>query len=71
MTGTQRWYDSSAVVTKDGLSAGNPAPGGMEANLHALCTALVRKHRQAEAREAFKPEEACESLHEFVKSLPE
>ena len=65
------WYDGDSVLTKDGLSAGNSARGGMEGNLHALCRALVRKHRDAQAREAFKPEEACEGLHEFVKSLPE
>ena len=64
------WFTEKSAVTKDGLNIGNSAGRDMEANLRALCETLLRQHRQAEARKAFKPEEACETLHEFVKSLP-
>ena len=42
----------------------------IESNLQALCRHLLSRHRRAEEQKAFKPEEACESLHEFVQSLP-
>ena len=65
------WYDGDSFLTKDGLINGNSYFRSMEGNLHGLCKALVRKHRDAQAHDAFKPEETCEALHEFVKSLPE
>lgn len=64
------WYDSERVVAKDGLSVGNSNGRDLDVNLHALCAKLLANHRQARARKAFKPEEVCKSLHEFVQALP-
>ena len=57
-------------VTKDGVAGGVPATGGLDGNLQALCRALIAKHGEAEAHKAFKPEEACVALHEFMEKLP-
>ena len=65
------WYpEHPNVLAPDGLKFGNSAGSDEESNLRALCGDLLRRHREAEARKAFKPEEACKSLHEFVESLP-
>ena len=57
-------------VTPDGLQGGNANGTDMESNVRGLCADLLRRHREASARKAFKPEEACKSMHEFVESLP-
>ena len=64
------WAEGSSWVTPDGLVNGNSNGPDMASNLRALCGDLIRRHRREQAREAFKPEEACESMHEFVESLP-
>ena len=64
------WYDKPGVVTKDGLQAGNITSGDPEAGMQALCKQLLANHRLAEKRRAFRPEEVCKSLHEFVHTLP-
>ena len=64
------WYDNEAVVTKDGLKAGNVTGGDLEASLQALCKQLLDNHRLADERRTFRPEEVCKSLHEFVQALP-
>ena len=59
-----------SVVTKDGLTSG---PGGQfatpEAALHQLYAWLIRKRKESDGRKAFKPEVACEALHEYMKEL--
>ena len=65
------WAENATFVTADGLTNGNATGADIESNLRDLCRTLLRKHREAEGRKAFKPEEACESLHDFVKSLTE
>ncbi len=65
------WYSNRPdVVTPDGMKFGNSNGPDEATNLKALCADLLRLQRQAEAREAFNPEEACKSLHEYVESLP-
>ena len=56
--------------TKNGVSSGVGA-GGVKAGLEALCQNLIDLCQDDERRKTFKPEEACEGVHEFVKGLPE
>ena len=64
------WYTGNTFLTPDGLTQGNSNSGGEEGNLHALCKALITQHRKTEAHKAFKPEDACAALHEFMEKLP-
>ena len=64
------WSTRDYHVTRDGLSFGYIGSPDIESNLQALCRHLLSRHRRVEEQKAFKPEEACESLHEFVQSLP-
>ena len=64
------WHDNESVVTKNGLSAGHITGGNLEDSLQALCARLLTNHRLAEERTAFRPEEVCKSLHDFVQTLP-
>ena len=64
------WTDGSGPVTSEGLNYGNSSGADEVSNIRAVCTALLRKQREAEARKAFKPEEACRSLHAYVEALP-
>ena len=59
-------------VTTDGLSRNYG--GGfrtVEEALDSACNTLLNNWREAQARKSFKPEEACEALHDFVKKLPQ
>ena len=58
-------------VTADGLSR-NYGGGfrNVEEALNSVCNSMLTNWREAQARKAFKPEEACEILHDFVKNLP-
>ena len=66
------WWSnpSTSVITKDGLLGGNVNGGGLEDNLNALCTQVLAEYRQGEAHRALQPEVACQSLHNFLKTLP-
>ena len=64
------WYGGARGVTEDGLRYGNTVGPDIESNLQVLCTYLVDRQRRVEVNKAFNPKEACESLHEFVQSLP-
>ena len=63
------WTLDVAAITESGLARGNSPSAGITGSLRALCRELLKKHREAEGRKAFKPEEACAALHEFAKSL--
>ena len=65
------WPEQSRWVTSDGLTNGNSSGGDLASNLRAMCRDLLSRHRQEEARKAFRPKEACKSLHEFAQSLPD
>ena len=58
-------------ATTDGLSVNY---GGqfrnVEEALNKACGNMVHNWREAESRKAFKPQEACEELHDYVKNLP-
>lgn len=56
-------------VSKDGITQGGSVAGGVDANLSVLCKNLLEHHRQAEARAALKPEEACREIHKFFDTL--
>ena len=58
-------------VTSDGLSR-NYGGGfrNVEETLNSACNTMLNNRREAESRKTFKPEEACEALHDFVKNLP-
>ena len=58
-------------VTPNGLTNGNSSGTDVDTNLRGLCGNLLQRQREAEARNAFSPEAACKSLHEFVESLPQ
>lgn len=58
-------------VTPDGLSLNYG--GGfrtVEEALNNACNNILNSWRESQARREFKPEEACEALHNFVKNLP-
>ena len=58
-------------VTPDGLSLNYG--GGfqtVEQALNNACQSMLNSWRESQARKEFKPEEACEALHNFVKNLP-
>ena len=61
----------SGPVTPGGLRYGNSSGSDEKSNLERLCRELLRRRQVAQDREAFNQEDACKSLHEFVKSLPE
>ena len=58
-------------VTSDGLSLNYG--GGFQTVQEALnsaCANILDSYRESQARKAFKPEGACQALHQFVKNLP-
>ena len=64
------WGEAAGFVTPGGLTGGVPSGRDLQSNLQALCSDLLRRQLEAEARNAFTPEDACKSLHEFAQSLP-
>ena len=57
-------------VTSDGLNMGQPTGvADLKDCLNYLCDTLLRNQKEADAREAFNPEEACHALHDFTKQL--
>ena len=65
------WAGDSRPVEQDGLSFGNSSGLNEKNNLDGVCQELLRRQQQAQDQMAFNQENACKSLHEFVKSLPE
>ena len=61
---------ANSVVTKDGLTTGAGEYEEPTEALHILYNHLIHKYQEDESRKAFKPEIACEALHEYVKGLP-
>ena len=64
-----RWTGGS-YAPPGGLSSGTSSGRDVERNLQGLCQYLIRQRRVEEARMAYKPDEACESLHKFIEDLP-
>lgn len=54
--------------TKDGLQDAS-AVSNEQRGLDRLCDALIREYRERQAKAEFKPEEACQQLHDFYKKL--
>lgn len=65
------WYTNQGVVTPAGLKAGNSHGSSFESNLEALCARLVEDYRTAEAAKMLNRDKYCQTLHEFMKQLPE
>ena len=66
-----RWNRSAEAISdaKDGLRVGPTSGSTFESNLQALCENMIRTQKESDARRVFKPEDACESLHEFIQNL--
>ena len=60
------WLTDSKQVTSEGLKFGNVNGPSFEANLDALCAALLSEFRAEEAAKAFDPEKYCAELHAAV-----
>ena len=63
------------------VSKGNVSDDGLHRNfgggyaspndaLNAACGYLYDRHKEAEGRKSFDPEDACKNLHEFFDGLP-
>ena len=63
------WYGELRAATKDGLQYGFSSGLDLQKNLDALCSKLVDQQREADEQAAFKPEDSCQALHEFVQQL--
>ncbi len=57
------------TVSDKGLTGGNVGIPTIESALNSLCGVLLSNYRQTEGRKSFKPDEACEALHDFVQKL--
>ena len=63
------WSTSRSAVTDEGLRGGNLGIARIESSLDGLCANLLRQYQQEVGRRSFKPDEACQAIHDFAEKL--